>query len=155
LVGGGGMPQKNAVTRHIATIRELAVETPDSGFLLDRIKPLLTADEVASILEHVRSSLLPGLESCVESWKDNHNGEEDPEGYFGHLIDALKDYEKAFEEDEDAVEKIKKGFSMIDAAIESLRSDMPEEPDRGDYYRGGSHEADAAESRSIFDDVDH
>lgn len=150
----GLLPEAERI-RHVSTIRELSVDTPDSGFLLDRIKGLLTLEEIQSILEHVRFSLLPNLRVCVDSWKDNHDGEEDPEAFFSHLMDALKDYEKEFEGDEEALALIKKGYAMIEGAIEDLRSDMPEEPDRGDYNRGGVHQAPTSESRSIFDDVDH
>jgi hypothetical protein len=138
----------------LTKIRELAVDTPDSGFLNIRFRHILSEDEVASVLEHVRTELLPNLEDCVNDWRWNFDGENDPADYFSNLEDALRDYRDEFVDSADIQAQIDSAFNSIDEAIEDLRSELPIEPDYDHYYGRGSSVEAVGDSRSIFDDVD-
>jgi hypothetical protein len=135
-------------------IKELAVNTPDAGFLREEIRKLLTKAEQDEILEHVRKILLPDLNEHIRSWRWNHNSEDDPEEYFSELIGALKDYREEFKDYADAVTQLDNALAKIDEVIEELRSEMPEEPDSDDYYGRNSVESGQETSRSVFEDVD-
>lgn len=150
----GLLPEPDRL-RHVAKIQQLAVETPDSGFLREDVKTLFTAAEFDAILSDVRTLLLPALPKCVDSWRDNHDGEDDPANYFSDLQSALKEYQDTFSEDAQAVSCINMGLAEIDKAIEEMQSEMPGERDSDDYYRGITPSSESQDSRSIFDDVDH
>jgi energy-coupling factor transporter ATP-binding protein EcfA2 len=138
----------------VATIRELAVDTPDSGFLQKRLRNIITEAELADILEHVRITLLPNLPEQIDNWRWNYNRKEDPEQYFSELTSALEDYCSEFESDHGACECIKEALENIEQCIEELRSEQPEEPDSDDYYGRNSSGGSQDDSRSVFDDVD-
>jgi hypothetical protein len=140
--------------RHVAMIRGLAIDTPDSGFLREDVRGLLTQAEFDDTLENVRSRLLPNLQACIDAWRDDHDSKDDPENHFSELKSALKDYREALNEDAEASAHIGRGLSVIDEVIEELQSEMPPEPDSDDYYEGRAHRSESDESRSIFDDVD-
>jgi hypothetical protein len=139
--------------RHVASVRDLAVSTPDAGFLNERHISFISDEERREILQHVRTSLLPQLDSCVESWRDNYRGGEEPSSYFSSLEDALKDYGKAFADDAEIEVQIADALGKIEEAVEELSA-----PDPGhDYSAYGRQQSGALMtdgSRSIFDDVD-
>ena len=66
----------------VATIRDLAVDMPDSGFLRDRIRQLLTEQELDELFVHIRQALLPNLVDHIDNWRSNYNGDDDPEELF-------------------------------------------------------------------------
>ncbi len=70
------------------TIRGLVVETPDAGFLREGVRGLLTPEEFASILEDIRTELLPDLDSTIWDWRGNYDRDEDPENHFDELVSA-------------------------------------------------------------------
>jgi len=138
----------------IGTIRELAVDTPDSGFLQRGIRDIFTEDEFNEILEHVRSILLPNLDDQIQSWRLNYNGEDAPDGYFAELKWALENFRDEFADSENAATYITAALMEIEEVIEELRSEPPEEPDSEDYYGRSSSDRERDDTRSIFDDVD-
>jgi hypothetical protein len=148
------LPETERV-RAVGTIRILATTVPDSGFLRAEIRGLLTPEELASILEQVRTTLLPELDAELDQWRSNYNGKDDPEDHFSDLKSALKEYRAEFLEDKEAAEQIDAALVEIDNVIEELRSGLPEEPDRDDFYGGTTQESEGSSVRSIFDDVDH
>lgn len=139
---------------YVRQIRELAVDTPDSDFLREDIQPLFASREREAILEHVRFELLPNLSVHIDAWKDNHDGEEDPDSYFSLLVAALKDYRAAFSDLDDAVQQIDASLEEIDKAVEQLRYDMPREPEEDEFYGDRRSAVSSVDSRSVFDDVD-
>lgn len=149
----GLLPESERL-RAVATIRGLAIDVPDSGFLRDKIRNLMTHEELIQLLEHVQTMLLPNLESHIDQWRDNYNGDDDPEIYFDELKSALRDYGNEFEENEHASERIDKALADIDQVIEELRSEFPEKQDEEGFF--GRHTPEEAQdsARSIFDDVD-
>lgn len=138
----------------VARIRELAVDIPDAGFLQDRIRALLTQDELADILEHVYVKLLPNLNDQIDDWESNYDSDEDPADYFDELVSALKRYRNVFEGRPDAADHIDSALANIDQIIDELRAELPQEPDSDDYFRRGSSGGGYDETRSVFDDVD-
>ena len=139
--------------RHVECVRDLAVSTPDSGFLDKDIISFLTEDEIADTLTHVRASLLPNLDKYIDNWRDNHDSREDPEEEFRHLKEALRKYEAAMTDDQLASSHINSALTRIDEVVEELLSQVPETPDWDNHYPWQAP-ADASGSRSIFDDVD-
>ena len=138
----------------VSDIKELAVDVPDSGFLRDGIRKLMSTDELNNVLAHVRTALLPNLDRCLDQWRENYDQEDDPEVYLDELKSALQDYQGAFEDDEEAGAQISNAFHDIEILIEELRSELPEEPDDSDHFGGHSADEHSNSSRSIFDDVD-
>lgn len=140
--------------RHLEAVRELAVSTPDAGFLETDAIEFLSEVEVKEILCRVREELLPELPREVAVWRDNYSFDEDPEDYFSHLKMALSRYAKAFDDDPVALAWIEEGITKIDKTIEELESETPEPREPDDYYRSESGIMRALGARSIFDDVD-
>lgn len=140
--------------RHVAAIRDLAVSTPDDGYLKDHIVSFLTTEERQEITLHVRRNLLSQLEPCIQNWRDNWNPEDDPDSYFDDLQRALKSYRDAFEEDSQAQDWIDAGLARIDAVAEEMKTEAESPPDDFEY-RGRAPVLEGSDHiRSTFDDVD-
>ncbi len=138
----------------LAAIRELAVDTPDSGFLREEIRQFFKQQEFNELLDHIRQVLLPNLDDVVDNWSSHYNGDDDPEEYFNELIGALEDYAKVYIDDNIAISQINNAIKKIEKVIEELHSDMPQEPDYEDIYGESMGRSVVNDSRSIFDDVD-
>ena len=138
----------------VSDIRELAVDIPDAGFLNDNVRDLLTSEELAEIIERVRTVLLPDLDTQIDSWRQSYNGDHDPEDHFRELVGALQDYRREFAEDEEAIAQLDSALDEIEKIVEELRSELPPEPDSDDFYGGSLASEGEDASRSIFDDVD-
>jgi len=137
----------------VGTMRELAIDTPDSGFLAEDTRCLFTAGELVEILNHVRETLLPNLTDKIRQWRWDHNGTDDPANYFEPLVTTLKDYRKELLSQPEAIAQIDAALGEIEQAIEELQAEMPEERESSEYY-GSTSQVRNDESRSIFDDVD-
>jgi len=149
----GLLPEQKRI-EVISGIQQLAVDTPDSGFLQKRIRDMLTQKEVSDILEHVRTTLLPSLDDHIYNWRLNYHSDDEPEEYFYELTSALKDYRNELADFKDALNQIDTALADIEQVIEELRSEQPEGPDFDDYYGRDSLSGGRDVSRSIFDDVD-
>lgn len=147
--------QETERLRTIASIRELAVDIPDSGFLRENIRSLMTDNELSNILLFVQETLLPKLDHQIENWRDNYNGDDEPDVYFEELKSALDDYKQEFEENETSHQQINKAIEDIDNVIEDLRSEYSQNASDDDIF-GKKNERDSfsGNTRSIFDDVD-
>ena len=139
----------------IESISDLAVAIPDSGFLRDSIKTLISDDELASILKLVRDNLLPDLDRQIDNWRSSYNGEDEPEAYFEELKSALDDYKNEFEDIELSRTKIEDAIVCIDQIVEDLKSEYEPEDDGGFWKRGEDNASKNSDNRSIFDDVDY
>ena len=138
----------------ITRIRELAVETPDAGFLRNDIKSLFTDEEFEEILIHVQKELFPKLQETVDEWNDNFH-RDDPDSYFGELEDALSTFRQTYKDRDEDIGEIDGALSRVEEVKAELRSKMPDEENKDDDYFGDSNKERHAESmRSIFDDVD-
>ncbi|MCY3803999.1 MAG: hypothetical protein OXG06_06325 [Gammaproteobacteria bacterium] len=150
----GLLPESERL-RVVSTIRELAIDIPDSGFLQRKIRGIFTHEELVLLLEHVQMALLPNLDSHIDQWRDNYDGNGDPEIYFDELKSTLQDYGNEFEGKEQATIQIAKAVADIDEIIEELRMEFPARLDE-DYFFGelAQEKAQDLAVRSIFDDVD-
>ena len=72
----------------------------------------MTPEELADILEQIRTTLLPNLNAQIDQWRDNHNGKDDPEDHFSELKNALTDFRAEFEENEKSFEKAIKTLAV-------------------------------------------
>ncbi|MGD9541261.1 MAG: hypothetical protein AB7V61_10070, partial [Methylocystis sp.] len=140
--------------RHLEVVRELAMRTPDAGFLKASVVEFVSQVEIKEILFQVREELLPKLDREISVWQDNYSGSEDPEDYFSHFKTALTDYAEAFDDDPLALAWIENGISKIDEVVETLQSEAQAAGEPDDYYRGKNNVPHPLEARSIFDDVD-
>ena len=142
--------------RHVAEIRVAAVEIPDSDFLQERFRLLFTTTEFDDILGEVNSQLLPNIPKCIADWRNDYDGEKDPDSYFDLLRSALKDYREVLSTDIESIAFIEAGLAEIEEVIEELRLGLPQESeDDRDYFRDSQRGGSSDDSRSIFDDVDH
>jgi len=141
--------------RAIASIREIAVETPDSGFLRDNIRSLMTDSELSNILEYIQEKLLPDLERKIESWRDDYDGDDEPDVYFDEFKSALDSYKEEFEDNETSYQKICEAIEFMDSVIEDLRSEYPQRSGENDIFgQNKRNDSFSTDNRSIFDDVD-
>jgi len=148
----GLLPEHKRVEA-VKTIRELAVETPDSGFLQGQVRNLFSEEEFAGILSDIKLFLLPELDNIIDNWASNYCNGDEPEGHFSELTSALVEYSNEFAEDWYVSARCKSAIAKIESVIEDIRSEMPPEPDSDEYY-GGSSENTHELFRSIFEDVD-
>lgn len=136
----------------VKRISELAVETPDADFITDkRIKAVLKDAEYSSILEKVKTELIPCLDSVIDEWHSNYDSSEDPDSYFEILKDALTTYQEVFSEDEDIYDEIDNALTDIDNIVSELSPST--EDDRWEDDEINRPSSPSLE-RSIFDDVD-
>ncbi len=141
----------------IKGVKRLAVQIPDAGFLsLNHIRNLINDDEIEEILSDVREHLIPEIYYEIDNWKFNYNTDENPDNYFEELIDALKEYKKAFDGELELEEQIEGALNQIEDITEELRdeyySNNPEPEYDGESGYGYS---DINGERNIFDDIDH
>jgi hypothetical protein len=149
----GLIPEEERL-KHVATVRKLAVRTPDAGFLDRDIVSFLTDTEVQEILEDVRLRLLPNLETEVQSWDDNYDASESPSDHFRMLKTALEAFADQLDDDIDARVQIQNGLDAIEQAIAQRESEVREAVDHGEYYARSDAGSIGSDSRSIFEDVD-
>jgi len=135
-------------------IRDLAVSTPDSGFLSDGIREMFTYDEFRATLADVRQKLIPKLDDEIGSWRSNYRSDDDPESHFDELVSALKVFKEEFADDAEAMLLIDEGVSEIERVIEELCADLPQEPDSDDFRGSSGGNGDSDDDRSVFEDVD-
>lgn len=138
----------------IKEIKELAVSTPDSGFMRDDVKTLISSSELFDILHAVKNDLLPNLGNTINEWKTNYNGEDEPDAYFYELRSALDDYKSEFGECEESVQLIDYALEQLDEAISDLTDEYNPISTDNDWRTDDISKAIDISSRSIFDDVD-
>ncbi len=140
----------------VAEIRDLAVSTPDAGFLNEEVRGLFSLEEFEDTLLEVRENLIPHLDDEIRSlrWNFGVNQGGNPEAHFEELVSALECFQQAFKTDVEAVRLISEALTCIKDVIEELQSELPEEPDYDDFRPSPRSESVDNGRRSIFDDVD-
>lgn len=140
----------------VAAIRELAVKTPDAGFIQGGVRRLFTLEEYAATIEDIRTILLPNLDDTIRIWRSNFfdDNSDDPENHFDELVSALKEFREELVEWPDAVDQIDSALGRIDEVIDVLRSGQTNEPDSDDFKGKTSVKTCDGGARSVFDDVD-
>jgi len=135
-------------------LKELAVDTPDSGFLRDYVREFLGEENLQMILEEVSAKLLPKLNDEIWSWRCNYKESDDPDNHFDELRSALTDYKDEFVDDCVASALIEEALESIKETIEELKKEQIQEPDSDDFRGGSSHEDHLEMERSTFEDID-
>jgi hypothetical protein len=137
-------------------VEKLAIEGPDSDFLMHKNRSLLKENEIIRILKSVRDELLPNISSCINEWEDSYYLDNDPAEYFSPLKEALEVFRIEFSliSDSEAEDMIERGLDEIQERINKLieRAELTV-PDYDDY-RPSSISQSISEKRSIFDDID-
>ena len=140
----------------IATLTNLAVETPDAGFLDEEYRKLFSEDEFVSALDAVKKDLIPDLDSVIDAFRDSFDPGEnnnDPENHFDALADTTKTYRHHFEDNDKLVHQINQALETITKVVDELRSEYQPRGD-DDFYDDDRASTATESSRSIFDDVD-
>lgn len=165
LQGAGLLPEDKRL-KALATVSDLAVETPDTDWLdMEVMARLFTDQERAAILDRVRLELIPDIDHMLSNWQENEQGD-NAEDYYQPLEEALKDYVKALEHDPESCRALKVAFQRVDRLRAEARYWRNHEEYQGDLPRSsGRQSADTylwrspvvtndLDSRSVFDDVD-
>ncbi|MEX0684396.1 MAG: hypothetical protein WD098_00210 [Balneolales bacterium] len=148
------LPEDDRV-RAVASIKDLAIDIPDSGFLRDSVKNIISDDELSDILHHVQHTLLPYLDKTIDSWRKDYTGEDEPDTFFEELKSTLDDYKNEFKEIEPSCKQIEKAITRIGQIIEDLKSEYSPKDDDGFWKRNDDAiTSKDINNRSIFDDVD-
>lgn len=92
-----GLLEERHRNKAVCAIKDLAVDIPDSGFLRDSIKTLISEHELSDIFQHVKEDLIPNLDAQIDTWHYSYSGKDSPSAHFEELKSALKDYQKEFE----------------------------------------------------------
>lgn len=149
----GLLPEEDRI-KAVASIRSLAIDIPDSGFLRDGVRDLMSDGELSDILKLVQTTLLPNLTDTIDSWQNDYNKEDDPSEYFEELKSSLDNYKKEFEEIETSCKQIESAITRIDQIIEDLISDYNPKDEDSFWKKSGDGISKSVDGRSIFDDVD-
>ena len=140
--------------RFVSEIKELSVATPDSGFLREDIRTLMSDSEITDILGYVKDSLLPFLDNTIDDWRSDYDrNDDDPDYHFGELEGALEAYKEEFSEDDDACEEIAEAIEKISQIVEEL-TNCHRNDHEDDIFGNSSSAIKSDDVRSIFDDVD-
>jgi hypothetical protein len=149
----GLLPEDQRI-KHVATVRDLAILTPDAGFLDPDTVSFLADHEVQEILDDVRTKLLPSLDDEIRNWKSNYSARESPEDYFSPFELALEEFAKTLANDATAVVRINRGIESINDAIAEMGGEERDDYDYGGYHARAQSGPSGSDQRSIFDDVD-
>lgn len=149
----GLLPEDQRI-KHVANVRDLAIFTPDAGFLDRDTVSFLTDLEVQDILDDVRTKFLPSLDDEIWNWKSNYSARQSPEDYFSPFELALEEFAKALANDAAAVSRINRGIESMNDAIAEIGGEERDDQDYGRYYPRAENGPTGPDQRSIFDDVD-
>jgi hypothetical protein len=149
-----GLLSEERKKKYLKDIQELAVETPDSGFLLEHYADFFSVKEKEQIVQHVADKLPGELDDIVRNWKFNCPRDEDPEEYFESLIDCLTEYRRHFTGSYHITEKIEEALDSIQEIIEELKRDSGFEESESKFYTQEDKVNVGESARSVFDDVD-
>lgn len=153
-----GLLSEENIRKIIDVIGELAVETPDTDWLRSRSAgKLLTDEERAEILARVKDELVPDLETMLDNWQLNEQGDS-AEEYYEPLEEALRAYIEAFRGDGPVVSSLQDALRQTEEMrLNSTYWDDDEAPGprlpRRRVSTSLSSTYDTVD-RDVFDDVD-
>jgi hypothetical protein len=136
---------------------EVAVELPDADFLdKECMHGLFDEVEINEILDAVITRLLPQLDNVIRDYDSNFDyGSDDPDSYYGLLINTLQKLQERLQGDEGIVASLAGALDRVYGARDEALREQPREsePDY-DSYGSSPGSTPSSSSRSIFDDVD-
>lgn len=148
----GLLPEEKRI-EIVSRFRNHSTQNLDDGFLSERFQILFTDVEKSGIIDTIRTSLLPKLNSHIEDARLGYDKDEEPEVWFSEMTRVLHKYRFLFKENEIALTQIDTALEDIENTVEELKAEH-KKPESDDTYENPSDENEPDESRSIFDDVD-
>jgi len=148
----------------LATISDLAIETPDADWLrMGAMARLFTEQEQAAILDRVQQVLIPSLDDTLSDWRSNEQGGS-AEEYYEPLEKALKAYAEALKDDSGSCDALEEALREVDyhrseasywqdEDAEDMHSGTDQRSAYDDYWQEPAAKIDPG-TRSVFDDVD-
>jgi energy-coupling factor transporter ATP-binding protein EcfA2 len=148
-----GLLPEESRKKFVETVSDYAAEGQDTDALDDpSIRSLFTEDEYKTLVQRVRTELLPKLDDVRTEYQSNHTSGEPPEDHMYQILSSFETLKKCFADDADAVKNIDR---QIRRANEWIGEHTPDEPERKPRILGtvGTPESSNT-ARSIFDDID-
>lgn len=118
----------------------------------EKIRSMLTAEELDDLREKVRSKVVPRVESISKDRQSKFLGDEDPEYHMQSVLEILETIEEEFSEDESIVELVGRQITTVKEWIEENTVDK--KVNEREKLGSDSSAPKGHEERSIFDDVD-
>ena len=138
--------------RFVKTVSDYAVRGEDMDALDDDdVRTVFTDDEYNTLVQNVRTQLLPRLGAVCRQWEADYTSDS-PESHMQQLIEGLETLKRKFGDDDGAVEIVEKQLGLTN---DWVAEHQPDEPDRPPRKLGKVEKAENQQgARSIFDDID-
>ncbi|RRR77823.1 hypothetical protein [Streptomyces sp. RP5T] len=149
-----GLVSSHEHRRIVDQVTKLALHTPGAAWLRNPDwKALLTEAERQHILEQVRKTLVPNLQSVVDQWIQSRR--DDPFDIFVPLLEDLRTYRNLFDSDRQASAAFDRALTEVTAIFQTAYDDE----DESSYSSTNRQSCQTVKSqpsptRSLFDDVD-
>jgi len=140
--------------RFATQIANVALSAPDSGFLSEYCKGILTSEESENILIDIRNNLIPNLDEEIDFLKRGYEPDEDPEWHFSDLKNTLDDFLTEFEGLSNEYLSIEVALEQIEQLISDLHIEHAKWLEDENIESEAIPEQKEQSKRSIFDDVD-
>jgi hypothetical protein len=140
--------------QYVAEIRDVVLETPDSGFTRSDIKNMFTPEEFSALLADVRKLLLSGLDDVLSHWQDNEPDGSKCEDYYSELISALDEMGSLFPEDDYVGTSVLRAQEHINQRIQDAAASQADFERDEDAFGFAGRGIEQISGRSTFDDVD-
>jgi len=150
-----GMLSEEQRKTFVDTIVEYAVDGRDASVLeSDSLRGMLKSAEFAELRRRLRTTTIPRLEALRRDQESNHSYGEDPEDHMSPFLDALRAFEKLFQQSRGLVKKIRHTRKRVREWISQREPADPDNRTPRELSRPGTSLPDTSSERSIFDDVD-
>ncbi|MER7900975.1 hypothetical protein ABTX62_34160 [Streptomyces sp. NPDC096046] len=149
-----GLVSSHEHRRIVDQVTKLALHTPGAAWLRDTDwKALLTEAEREHIVQQVRKTLVPNLQSVVDQWIESRR--DDPFDIFVPLLEDLRTYRDLFDSDRQASAAFDRALTEVTSIFQTAYDDE----DESSYSSTNRQNCQTAKSqpsptRSLFDDVD-
>jgi len=141
----------------VERVKVLAVDTPDSDFLtVPQIKGFFRDSEISEIMDVVRLSFLPAIETAIDKWESNYTQSEDAEGYFAPLIEVVEAFSDYFKTDAEASMILSEAKGKLAKVISDLEPSEDNDEEEYGFDMGDENvpEFSMGGKRRIYDDID-
>ncbi|MBV34400.1 MAG: hypothetical protein CMP47_02920 [Rickettsiales bacterium] len=137
----------------VETIRAYAIEGDDLLALDDAdVRDVFTDSEFNSLVEAVRTNLIPNLDNVRMNVVRNHDSADPPDEHMQDLLETFSTLKKQFIDDQDCVFIIDRETDLVN---DWIADQEPPEPKVRPRTFGALNTSDEKHgSRSIFDDID-
>ncbi|MES9875031.1 MAG: hypothetical protein ABW146_18170 [Candidatus Sedimenticola sp. 6PFRAG7] len=146
------LPEENRL-KFVETVRDYAINGEDVLALDDAdARSVFTDSEFNSLVEAVRTNLIPNLDDVRENVESNHDASEPPDEHMQDLLETFSTLKKQFSDDKDVVLIIDREIGLANDWIAETEPPEPNVSPRTLGIVNASEEKHG--SRSIFDDID-